>query len=66
MKNKTTLFVMGLIVGLMLSPALSMSSQRYDFLRLYAKVFNLVESSYVEKVDEKKWWSIAFVVCLVV
>lgn len=54
MKNKTTLFVMGLIVGLMLSPALSMSSQRYDFLRLYAKVFNLVESSYVEKVDEKK------------
>ena len=45
---------MGLIVGLMLSPALSMSSQRYDFLRLYAKVFNLVESSYVEKVDEKK------------
>jgi carboxyl-terminal processing protease len=54
MKHKTTLFIAGLIVGLMLSPALSMSSQRYDFLRLYAKVFNLVESSYVEKVDEKK------------
>ena len=45
---------MGLVIGLFLSPGVSWSSQRYDFLRLYAKVLNLVESSYVNKVDERK------------
>lgn len=37
-----------------MAPALSKSTERYDFLRLYAKVLNLVETSYVEPVDEKK------------
>ncbi len=54
MKSKFGFFSIGLLAGLALSPALSFSSERYDFLRLYAKVFNLVESSYVENVDEKK------------
>lgn len=54
MNKKIGVFAVGLVSGLMISPAISFSTQRYDFLRLYAKVFNLVESSYVEKVDEKK------------
>lgn len=54
MNRKIGVFAVGLVSGLMISPAISFSTQRYDFLRLYAKVFNLVESSYVEKVDEKK------------
>lgn len=47
-------FAVGLSLGLAVSPLMSYSAQRYDFLRLYAKVFNLVESSYVEGIDEKK------------
>lgn len=52
--KKYSLILMGFVFGLFLSPVITFSSQRYDFLRLYSKVFNLVESSYVEKVDEKK------------
>jgi carboxyl-terminal processing protease len=54
MYKKIGTFSLGLALGLSLSPAISVSSQRYDFLRLYSKVFNLVESSYVEAIDEKK------------
>ncbi len=52
--KKISVLVVGIVIGLVMSPALSISSQRYDFLRLYAKVFNLVEGSYVEDVNEKK------------
>ena len=46
--------IIGLAMGLFLSPIATWSSQRYDFLRLYAKVLNLVETSYVSQVDERK------------
>ncbi len=52
--QKFAFLLVGLTCGFILSPAISNSSERYDFLRLYAKVLNLVETSYVEPIDEKK------------
>lgn len=52
--QKFAFLLVGLGCGFLLSPAISKSSERYDFLRLYAKVLNLVETSYVEPIDEKK------------
>ena len=41
-------FIMG---GVIFSSSLVWSQSRYDILRLYAQVFNLVEENYIEKVD---------------
>ncbi len=54
MFQKLFILCIGICFGFVISPSVSNSSERYDFLRLYAKVLNLVESSYVETVDEKK------------
>lgn len=54
MKNNLFILCIGLLLGLAVSPSLSISTERYDYLRLYAKVLNLVENSYVEPVEERK------------
>ena len=48
-------FFSGVILGgVVFSSALVFANSRYDFLRLYAQIFNLVEENYVEKVEIKE------------
>ena len=47
-KSFTVGFIFG---GLLFTSSLVWSQSRYDILRLYAQVFNLVEENYIEKVD---------------
>ncbi|MCO5112897.1 MAG: S41 family peptidase [Bdellovibrionaceae bacterium] len=54
MKSKMGLLILGVVLGMAVNPLLSYSSQRYDNLRLFSRVFNLIEGNYVDTVDEKK------------
>lgn len=48
-------FFLGFIVGaFFFASVFSFAQSRYDILRLYAQVFNLVEENYIEKVDVQK------------
>jgi len=48
-------FLTGFILGAVLfTSTLVWSQSRYDVLRLYAQVFNLVEENYIEKIDVPK------------
>lgn len=51
MKNFLTGFIFGAIA---FSAVLGFSQGRYDFLRVYAQVFNLVEEHYIEKLNSEK------------
>lgn len=54
MKSKAIFLSLGMIIGWAMNPMLSYSSQRYDALRLFSRVFNLIEGNYVDPVDEQK------------
>lgn len=54
MKTKATMLMIGILIGANINPLISMAKDRYDNLRLFSKVFNLIETSYVDPVDEKK------------
>lgn len=48
-------FIAGFILGaLCFTSSFVLAGSRYDILRLYAQVFNLVEENYIEKVDVQK------------
>jgi len=48
-------FVLGFVLGgFFLASSIGFSQSRYDTLRLYAQVFNLVEENYIEKIDVQK------------
>ena len=48
-------FIVGFIFGgFSLASSMVLSQSRYDILRLYAQVFNLVEENYIEKTDVLK------------
>lgn len=54
MKSKILILLVGLFVGMAINPIMSFSNQRYDNLRLFSRVFNLIEGNYVDPVNEKK------------
>lgn len=54
MKSKLWILTIGIFLGVSINPLLSYSSQRYDSLRLFSRVFNLIEGNYVDEVNEKK------------
>lgn len=54
MKSKLGMLAVGVIAGMAINPLWSYSNQRYDSLRLFSRVFNLIEGNYVDPVNEKK------------